>query len=67
MTVVAAGDDVLVDNAALEIVTGRLPAGRYLEVPGAFHEILQETDAVQAVFWREFDALAEKVAPKPDL
>ncbi len=67
VTVVAAGDDVLVDNAALEIVTGRLPAGRYLEVPGAFHEILQETDAVQAVFWREFDALAEKVAPKPDL
>ena len=64
VTVIAAGDDVLVDNAALQAVTGRLKAGRYLEVPGAFHEILQETDAVQAVFWREFDDLAAQVAPE---
>lgn len=58
VTVIAAGDDVLVDNTALEQVTARLPAGRFLEIPGAFHEILQETDQVQAVFWAEFDALA---------
>jgi lysophospholipase len=61
VTVVAAGDDVLVDNAALEAVTGRLKHGRFLEIPGAFHEILQETDEVQAVFWREFDDLAQRV------
>ena len=64
VTVVAAGDDVLVDNAALQAVTGRVPGGRFLEIPGAFHEILQETDAVQAVFWREFDDLADRVAPR---
>jgi lysophospholipase len=58
VTVVAAGDDRLVDNAALEAVTARLPRGRYVEIPGAFHELLQETDDVQAVFWREFDDLA---------
>ena len=64
VVVVAAGDDVLVDNAALQLVTARIEGGRFLEIPGAFHEILQETDAVQDVFWREFDALAETVAPK---
>jgi lysophospholipase len=58
VTVVAAGDDRLVDNTALEAVTARLPRGRYVEIPGAYHEILQETDDVQVVFWREFDALA---------
>lgn len=63
VTVVAAGDDRLVDNTALEAVTARLPHGRYLEIPGAFHELLQETDDVQAVFWREFDDLAARVDP----
>ena len=29
--------------------------------PGAFHEILQETDDVIAVFWREFDALTARL------
>jgi lysophospholipase len=64
VTVVAAGDDLLVDNAALEAVTARLPRGRFVEIPGAFHEILQETDDVEAVFWREFDAVAEDVVPR---
>ncbi len=58
VTVIAAGDDRLVDNAAARAVTGRLPKGRYLEAPRAFHEILQETDEVQSMFWRAFDALA---------
>ena len=63
VTVVAAGDDRLVDNAALRRVTARLPRGRYVEIPGAFHELLQESDDVQAVFWREFDALAAAIGP----
>ncbi len=63
VTVVAAGDDALVDNAALKAVTARIAQGRYLEIPGAYHEILQETDAIQAVFWRAFDDLASRVAP----
>jgi len=62
VTVVAAGDDQLVDNRGTRLVTGRFPQGRYVEVPGAFHEILQETDDVRAVFWEEFDALAAAVA-----
>jgi lysophospholipase len=63
VTVVAAGEDRVVDNAALKAVTARLPQGRYVEIPGAFHEILQETDDVQVVFWREFDELAAHAAP----
>jgi lysophospholipase len=60
VTVVAAGEDRLVDNAALERVTARVPDGRFVTVPGAYHEILQETDALQAPFWSEFDRLAER-------
>ena len=59
---VAAGDDRLVDNRDLRAVTARMPRGRYMEIPGAFHEILQETDDVRAAFWREFDALAAGLA-----
>ena len=61
VTVVAAGDDQIADNRALRQVTARVPHGRYVEAPGAFHEILQETDALRAVFWREFDALAARI------
>jgi lysophospholipase len=57
IVIVAAGDDLLVDNHAARAVTARLPNGRYVEVPGAYHEILQETDDFQAAFWREFDAV----------
>ncbi len=63
VTVVAAGEDKLVDNVGLRRVAGRLRRGRLAEIPGAYHEILQETDAVQSAFWREFDALASEVAP----
>ncbi|MFI4973141.1 MAG: alpha/beta fold hydrolase [Caulobacterales bacterium] len=61
VVVVAAGDERLVDNAASRAVTARIPLGRYLEIPGAFHEILQETDDTRAVFWREFDSLAQRL------
>ncbi|HWE98304.1 MAG TPA: alpha/beta hydrolase [Caulobacteraceae bacterium] len=61
--ILAAGEDALVDNAALARVAARLPQGRLVEIAGARHEILQETDALQAPFWREFDALADRLAP----
>ena len=57
MAVVAAGDDRLVDNRDSRLVTARFPKGRFVEVPGAYHEILQETDDIRAMFWREFDKL----------
>jgi lysophospholipase len=63
VTVVAAGEDRLVDNRVLRLVTDRFPRGEYIEIAGAYHEILQETDDLRAIFWREFDALAAVVAP----
>ena len=65
VTVITAGQERLVDNAASRLVTSRLPLGRILDIPGAFHEILQETDDVRAVFWREFDDLVENSAKSP--
>jgi lysophospholipase len=65
VTVVAAGEEALVDNAAMRRVTERLPHGRLVTIDGARHEILQETDALQAPFWTEFDDLAARVAPRP--
>jgi lysophospholipase len=64
VTVLAAGEDRIADNRLIRQVTARFPKGRYVEIPGAYHEILQETDAIRAVFWREFDALADAAAPK---
>ena len=61
VTVFAAGADRVVDNRDLRLVADRFPKGEYIEISGAHHEILQETDAIRAVFWREFDALAAAV------
>jgi lysophospholipase len=55
--IVAAGDDLIVDNAGSRRVASRLAKGRYEEIPGAYHEILQETDELQAPFWSLFDQL----------
>jgi lysophospholipase len=63
VTIVAAGEDRIVDSAGARLVARRLPHGRYVEAPGAYHEVLQETDEIRAVFWREFDELAATVAP----
>jgi lysophospholipase len=60
LTVVAASEDRLVDNEGLARVTARVPGARFLTDPGAYHEILQETDPIQDVFWNEFDALGDR-------
>jgi lysophospholipase len=56
--VIAAGEEKLVDNGDQRAVVARLPKGRWIEIPGAYHELLQETDEVRARFWSEFDAVA---------
>ena len=64
VTMVLAGADRLVLNAAARTAAARLPRGRCVEVPGAFHEILMETDDLREQFWRSFDQLAERVSPR---
>jgi lysophospholipase len=63
VVVLSAGADALVDNADQVRVTARLPRGRLVAVPGAFHEILMETDLLRDAFWRAFDEVADQVAP----
>jgi lysophospholipase len=63
VTIVGAGLDTLIDNEGQKLIAGRLPKGRYVEIPESFHEILMETDDIRAVFWREFDALVASISP----
>ncbi len=58
VTILSAGADLIVDNTAQAYAAARLPKGRLVAVPGARHEIIQETDDLRAVFWLEFEALA---------
>lgn len=62
VTILSAEADRIVDNAAQIAAAARLPQGRLVTVEGAYHEILQETEARRAIFWAEFDALADAVA-----
>jgi len=63
--IVTAGEDALVDAAAQAAAARNLPQGRQVTIPGAFHEILMETDDMRNIFLRVFDALTGKTAPKP--
>ncbi|HQP20290.1 MAG TPA: alpha/beta hydrolase, partial [Phenylobacterium sp.] len=65
VVIVSAGDDKLVRDDAQEQVARLLPDGTFVSVKGAEHEILMETDDLRNQFWTAFDALADKVAPKP--
>ena len=64
VVIVSAVQDRLVDNAAQAAIARLLPDGRLVEVEGAEHEILMETDPLRDQFWTAFDALADQVAPR---
>lgn len=57
LVAVAAGDDRIVSSEAIRAFVARVPHGKVVEVAGAFHEILMETDEVRARFWQAFDTL----------
>jgi lysophospholipase len=56
LLILAAGQDVIVSNAAIEQFAMRLRAGSQLVIPGARHEILMEQDRYRGQFWAAFDA-----------
>jgi lysophospholipase len=57
VSIIAAGEERLVDNAAARRVAARIPGARFAVAPGAYHELMQETDALQAPFWAAFAAV----------
>ena len=61
VVIVSAGRDRVVNSSAQRAAAGRLPRGRFVETPDAFHELLLESDERRAVFWRAFDDLTDEV------
>jgi lysophospholipase len=60
LLVVTAQEERLVDNAAARAFCGRAAKGAWVEIEGSRHELLMETDARRAVFWRAFDRFADE-------
>lgn len=63
VTIVQADQDELVWKQTNRWAAKRLERGRYVEVPGARHEVIMEADDMRAVFLQEFDAMADAAAP----
>jgi lysophospholipase len=55
--VAIASEETIVKTSAQRKLARRLKAAKVLVVEGAGHEILMETDARRAVFWKAFDAM----------
>ena len=63
ISIVQAADDDRVWKQTNKWAAKRINGARYVEVPGAKHEVIMETDDRRQVFLDEFDALADGVAP----
>jgi lysophospholipase len=61
VTIVAAGGDRIIRTSVSRKVASELPNGRYVEVVGAYHEIMMETDERRAFFWEAFDDLVTRL------
>ena len=59
---VSAGDDRVVSNQAQADILPHLPNATLVSIPGAYHEILQETPAIQAAFWDQAKAFLARSA-----
>lgn len=65
LTIVQAANDDRVWKTTAKWAAKRIPNGRYVEVPRAKHEVLMELDDMREQFFREFDDMADRVAPRP--
>ena len=52
--------DTVVNIESHAAVVARLPRAERVVLPGAWHEIMMETDPIRALFWQAFDRLAEE-------
>jgi lysophospholipase len=62
LLIIAAGNDAVVSNAAIEDFATLLRAGSHLVVVGAQHELLMEQDRFRVQFWAAFDAFVPGTA-----
>jgi lysophospholipase len=63
MLIVAAGQDAIVSNSAIEDFATLLRTGSHLVVIGARHELLMEQDRFRSQFWAAFDAFVPGTSP----
>ncbi len=63
MLIIAAGQDAIVSNAAIEDFASLLRSGSHLVVVGARHELLMEQDRFRSQFWAAFDAFIPGTSP----
>ena len=62
--IIGAGKDRVVKTEATRDYVKRLKNARYVEIAGAEHEILMESDAIRSQFWSAFDGFVnEHVKP----
>ncbi len=66
VVIVQSGNDDRVLKTSAKWATKRMARGRYVEVPGAKHEVIMERDDLREMFVREFDMLADEVAPRTE-
>ena len=59
---VSAGDDRVVSSPAQAELIRHLPRGKFVSIPGAYHELLQETDDIQATFWSYAEPFLDRLA-----
>lgn len=63
--IVSAGADKIVSKKAQKDICSLMKNCRLFEISDARHEILQETDKIQSVFWNEFDRFVPKCKIRP--
>jgi lysophospholipase len=61
VSVLSAGEELLVENAAHEQLARAMPNARHVTIARAKHELLMETDDIRAQVWAEFDALVARL------
>ena len=56
---ISAGKDSVVSISAQQKICSEMPCCTFVSIPGSFHEILHETDAIRKIFWNNFDKFTD--------
>ncbi|MDO8288452.1 MAG: alpha/beta hydrolase [Parvibaculum sp.] len=63
LLIIMAGEDRLIDRAALTFAAAHITGAELVAIEGSHHEILIETDALRAQFWIAFDDFIARKIP----
>jgi lysophospholipase len=60
VVLLSGSEDTVVNIESHAAVAARLPRAERVVLPGAWHEVMMETDPIRALFWQAFDRLAKE-------